>query len=131
MFVNSVLLPEVKIFRATNVAECAAQAAAFVAASTNPLAVIIDVALTQGGGGNVDLELIWGNVSDLEADLPYPRLSLATFVAIEGVYGVSVETLVNAAIAARPTLIAYAWGTATGSAAGKVAAVVAFVSPGS
>ena len=131
MFVSSVLRPRVELVRTTNVAQAVQRAAAFVAAATNPLAVLIDVALSAGGGGNVDLEIMWGDVLDSEADLPYPLLSLAEFEAFESTDGPSLKTLINDAVIARPLDIAYAWGAATGATAGKLCALVAFITPGS
>jgi hypothetical protein len=127
LIANSELRPRTAIFRANNVHEAVNAANEFVTAESaaNPLSVFIDCMATGGGGGNVDVQLVYGDVEDGALDTPYPFLDTVVLVGFEGTDQVSVAGSINAILEDSPTLALYAWGTGTGAAAGKVFEVVA------
>jgi hypothetical protein len=119
-----------KTLRANNVAELAIQATAYVA-DFNPGKVIVDFALSAGGGGNVDLMLLIGDFEP--GSTGFPPTQTTTFEGFEATDGQSLDLEINRVLDGTEQTgqdEVLGWSTATGAAAGKVCVVLALTAGG-
>jgi hypothetical protein len=119
-----------KTIRANNAREAALAATAYVE-NFNPAKVIVDFALSAGGGGNVDLCLLIGDFEPGQTGFPSTQTTI--FRGFEATDGQSLDLEINRVLDGTEQTgqdEVLGWSTATGAAAGKVCVVLALTAAG-